>query len=168
MFFPPAEGDNETVFRKLLILFIAVPLLELLVIIEIGARIGYFYTIALLILVSICGAALAKREGYRAVAQIQAEINNGRVPADALIDGALILTAAALLITPGYITDAAGLLLLLPPARRPVRAYARRRLQKAASTRSFQVWTNAPAQAGFGAAGGGEPEPRRKELEGKS
>ncbi len=155
-------------FAKLLILFIIVPLLELLTIIEIGSRIGYFFTIMMLIVISFSGAALAKREGYRAISQIRADLNAGSMPADALIDGALILAAAALLITPGYITDAAGLLLLLPPARRVVRAFARRRLEKAAHVRSIRFWSG-PAPRGnpaYGPPCAREPEQRRRELEG--
>lgn len=138
--------------------------MELLVIIEIGARIGYCYTIILLILISFGGAALARREGYRAVSQIQADISAGNMPADSLIDGALILAAAVLLITPGYITDAAGLLFLLPPVRRLVRTCARRRLKKAAHARSFRLWTGGPAPPGYETPTG-EPEQRRRELE---
>ncbi|MCL4310380.1 MAG: FxsA family protein [Actinomycetota bacterium] len=151
-------------FPRLLILFIVVPLMELLVIIEIGSRIGYLYTIVLLILISFSGAALARREGYRAIAQIQADVAAGRMPADSLIDGALILLAAALLITPGYITDVAGLALLLPPARRRAHRYVRRRVRSAAEARTFRVWTGGPPSGGSGAAGSQEPEQRRKEI----
>ncbi|MHB1464936.1 MAG: FxsA family protein [Thermoleophilia bacterium] len=151
-------------FPRLLILFIVVPLMELLVIIEIGSRIGYLYTIVLLILISFSGAALARREGYRAIAQIQADVAAGRMPADSLIDGALILLAAALLITPGYITDVAGLALLLPPARRRAHRYVRRRVRSAAEARTFRVWTGGPPSGGSGAAGSREPEQRRKEI----
>jgi UPF0716 protein FxsA len=152
------------VFPRLLILFIVVPLMELLVIIEIGSRIGYLYTIVLLILISFSGAALARREGYRAIAQIQADVAAGRMPADSLIDGALILLAAALLITPGYITDVAGLALLLPPARRRAHRYVRRRVRSAAEARTFRVWTGGPPSGGSGTAGSQEPEQRRKEI----
>ena len=152
-------------FPGLLILFIVVPLMELLVIIEIGSRIGFLYTIVLLILISFSGAALAKREGYRAIAQIQADVAAGRMPADSLIDSTLILLAAALLIVPGYITDVAGLALLLPPARRLARKYVRKRVRSAVEARTFRVWPGGPPPGGSGAAGGQEAEQRRKEIE---
>ena len=136
-------------FMILLAMFIIVPLAELFVIIEIGSRIGYLYTILILILVSFGGAALAKRQGYSAMARIQEDFRQGRMPGDSLIDGALILSAALLLLTPGYITDAAGLLLLLPPVRLVVRRYVRRRLQAVIDRRTRRY----------------SPEQRRKELE---
>lgn len=147
-----------------MILFIIIPLLELLVIIQIGSRIGYLYTILLLVFVSFSGAALAKREGYQAVSQIQSEVAAGRMPADSLIDGGLILTAAALLITPGYLTDAAGLALLTPPFRRLVRIYVRRRLKKAVAARTVHFWTNGPPPDASGGAPR-EPEQSRKEID---
>ena len=151
-------------FARLLILFIIIPLLELLVIIQIGSRIGYLYTILLLVLISFSGAALAKREGYEAVSQIRSAVAAGHMPTDSLIDGGLILTAAALLITPGYLTDAAGLALLTPPVRRLVRIYVRRRLKKAVAAQTVHFWTSGqPPEASGGAPR--EPEQRRKEID---
>lgn len=148
-------------FAILLASFIIVPLAELIVIIEIGSRIGYLYTILTLVLISFAGAALAKRQGYAAVARIQEDIRQGRMPGDSLIDGALILSAALLLLTPGYITDAVGLLLLAPPVRHLVRGYVRRRIQKAIERRTVRYW---PPRGGPGGRPP-EPEQRRKELE---
>ncbi|MHB9053633.1 MAG: FxsA family protein [Thermoleophilia bacterium] len=168
-------------FMILLATFIIVPLAELAVIIEIGSRIGYLYTILILILISFGGAALAKRQGYNAMARIQEDFRQGRMPGDSLIDGALILSAALLLLTPGYITDTVGLLLLLPPVRLPVRKFVRRRLQLAIERRTVRFGPggggrgygpggpSGPAGSTGGPAGGPagpEPEQRRKELEG--
>lgn len=171
-------------FIILLATFILVPLAELLVIIELGSRIGYLYTIVLLLLISLVGAALAKRQGYAAVARIQDDIQHGRMPGDSLIDGALILAGALLLLTPGYITDAVGLLLMLPPVRHPVRLYVRRRLRLAVGRRTVRFGTPGgdryggpgtgpgtgygPGPYGPGGPGGQrppEPEQRRKEPE---
>src|SRR3972149_1289208 len=104
-------------FMILLALFIIIPLLELWMIIEVGSRIGVLYTILTLILISVAGAALAKQQGYRVIARIQAEVQSGNMPGDSLVDGALILAGAILLLTPGFLTDIAGLLLLLPVTR---------------------------------------------------
>jgi len=151
-------------FARLLVLFIIVPLLELLVIFEIGARIGYFYTIITLLVISAAGAALAKRQGYQAVARIQEDVGSGRMPGDSLIDGVLILAAALLLLTPGYITDAVGLSLLLPPVRRAVRGYVKRRIRLAVSRRQVHVWTGGPEGSDWYGPGQ-TPEQRRKELD---
>lgn len=166
-------------FVVLLALFIIVPLLELWMIIEVGSRIGVAYTILSLIIISVAGAALAKQQGYRVIARIQSEIQSGNMPGDSLVDGALILAGAILLLTPGFLTDIAGLLLLLPMTRIPVRSFAKRRLRKAVERRSVFVWTpggrGGPGDGtGFGGGPGGpgpgpeepyEPEQRRKELE---
>ncbi len=144
-------------FLFLLAAFIIVPLAELIVIIELGSRIGYLYTVLALIVISFAGAALAKRQGYAVVARIQDDLRNGRMPGDSLIDGALILAGALLLLTPGYITDAAGLLLLLPPVRLLVRSLARNRLQRAVERKTVRFHTHNEPPA--------EPEQRRKELE---
>ena len=170
-------------FMILLALFIAIPLLELWMIIEVGSRIGVVYTILSLILISVCGAALARQQGYRVIASIQSEVQSGKMPSDSLVDGALILAGALLLLTPGFLTDFTGLLLLLPGTRVPFRTFARRRLKKAAERRSMFVWTpGGRGGPGDGAGGSGfagrpgdggaqngeppyEPEQRRKELE---
>ncbi len=160
-------------FFKLLLIFIVVPLLELMVIIEVGSRIGLFYTLLTLLLISIAGAALARQQGYQALARVRLELREGRVPGDSLIDGALVLSGSLLLLTPGYITDAAGMLLLVPAVRRPVRAWIRRRLERAVSRRTVRVFTPggdyppAGGDPGYGPGGGRscEPEQRRKELE---
>ena len=151
-------------FARLLFLFITIPLLELLVIFEIGSRIGFLYTIVALLVISAAGAALARRQGYQAVARVQEDVSHGRMPGDSLIDGVLILAAALLLLTPGYITDAAGLLLLLPPVRGAVRGYAKRRLRLAVERRQAHVWTSGPGEQGWYGPGQ-TPEQRRKELD---
>jgi UPF0716 protein FxsA len=154
-------------FARLLILFIVVPLLELYVIVQVSARISLFYTIVLLIVISAAGAAMARRQGFLTVARIQEDVRVGRMPGDSLIDGVLILAAALLMLTPGFITDVVGLLLLLPPLRRPVRAYVKRRLKKAVAERRAGVWTSGgPGEPPGWYGPGQEPDQRRKELDG--
>lgn len=169
-------------FLALLAIFVIVPLLELWVIIEVGSRIGILPALLTLVLISITGAALAKHQGYRVLMRIQAEVANGKIPGDSLIDGALVLAGALLLLTPGFLTDIAGLLLLIPPARLPVRSLLKRRLKKAAEQRTVFFWPRGfgggpwgrggppPGGAETGArpygSGRSEPEQRRKELQG--
>ena len=113
-------------FPLLVVAFIAVPLAELYVLIQVGEAIGVLDTIAVLFLVSVVGAWLAKREGLGVVRRMQAALNAGRVPGAELVDGFLILLAAALMLTPGFLTDVVAILLLLPPVRAAVRRQLRR------------------------------------------
>jgi len=146
------------VFPRLLLIFIIVPLLELYVIIQVSSRIGLLETIVALVVISAAGAALARREGYNTVRRIQEELGRGRMPGDSLIEGAVILAGAVLLLTPGFITDALGLLMLLPPTRKAALAYLRRRLRRGLAQGRFTVWTSA------GTPGSREPDQRRREL----
>ena len=110
----------------LVVLFLAVPIAELYVLIQVGQAIGILDTLALLVVISIVGAWLAKREGLGVLRRMQAALNAGRVPGAELIDAFLILLAAALMLTPGFLTDVVAILLLLPPVRGAVRQVLRR------------------------------------------
>lgn len=110
----------------LAVVFLIVPIAELAVIITVGSQIGVLNTIGLLILVSVVGAWLAKREGLGVLRRIQAQLDAGRMPGKELVDGFLVLFAAALLLTPGFLTDCLAIALLLPPVRAMVRRTMRR------------------------------------------
>jgi UPF0716 protein FxsA len=114
------------VLPLLAVLFLVVPLAELYVIIQVGQAIGVLDTLGLLILISVVGAWLAKREGLGVLRRIQRSIDAGRVPGTELVDGFLILLAGALMLTPGFLTDILAILLLLPPSRAVVRRQLRR------------------------------------------
>jgi UPF0716 protein FxsA len=114
----------------LALLFIVVPIAELYVILQVGQAIGVLDTIVLLILVSVVGAWLAKREGLGVLRRIRRSLDAGRVPGTELIDGFLILLAGALMLTPGFLTDILAILLLLPPVRVVVRRQLRRRFAR--------------------------------------
>ena len=107
--------------------FLVVPIVELAVIIEIGATIGVLNTVGLLILSSILGGWLMKREGLGVVRRIQQATAEGRVPGKEVVDGVLVLFGGALMLAPGFLTDVAGMLLLLPPVRALVRRSLRHR-----------------------------------------
>ena len=115
------------VFLLLVVAFFAVPIVELALIIKIGAAIGVLNTIGLLIVSSVVGAWLMKREGLGVVSRMQQAAAEGRVPGRELVDAFLILLGGALMIAPGFLTDALGMLLLLPPVRAVVRRVLRRR-----------------------------------------
>src|ERR671931_1118774 len=105
----------------LVLLFIAVPIAELAVIIQVGQLIGVWWTIALLIADSLLGAWLMRHQGRAAWRRFNEAVQRGRVPAREVLDGALVIFGGALLLTPGFITDVLGLILLLPPTRELVR-----------------------------------------------
>jgi UPF0716 protein FxsA len=112
----------------LVLAFIVVPLIELAVIIQVGQLIGVWWTIVLLLVDSVVGAWLVRREGTRAWSRFRAALNQGRVPTDEVLDGALVLFGGALMLTPGFATDALGLLLMIPPARKVIATVLKRRL----------------------------------------
>jgi UPF0716 protein FxsA len=118
------------VVALLALLFLAVPFAELFVIIKVGQAIGVLWTIVLLVGMSALGAALVKREGLAVWRRAQERLQHGEVPGEQLIDGVLVLFAGALLLTPGFLSDLVGLLLLLPPVRFGLRRWARGRLQR--------------------------------------
>ncbi len=97
--------------------FVLVPLAEIYVLIQVGQVIGAWWTVLLLVLDSMVGAWLIKREGARAWKALRTAIESGRMPARELADGALILVGGTLMLTPGFVTDAFGILLILPFTR---------------------------------------------------
>src|SRR3954469_9592476 len=112
----------------LVLLFIAVPLAELAVIIQVGQAIGVWWTIGLLLLDSILGSWLMRHQGRSAWRRFNAALQEGRVPTREVLDGALVIFGGALLLTPGFITDILGIVLLLPPTRALVRGVVARRV----------------------------------------
>jgi UPF0716 protein FxsA len=101
----------------LLVAFVVMPLVEIYVLIQVGQIIGAWWTILLLVVASILGAWLVRREGARAWRALQASLTSGRMPARELADGALILIGGTLMLAPGFVTDAVGILLILPFTR---------------------------------------------------
>jgi len=112
----------------LVLLFIVVPIAELAVVIQIGQAIGVWWTIALLLADAILGSILMRHQGRAAWRRFNQALGAGRVPAREVLDGALVMFGGLLLLTPGFITDILGLLLLIPPARVVVRGVLARRL----------------------------------------
>ena len=116
-------------FGVLLVLFVAVPAAELYVILQAAHAFGVFETVAALLVISIVGAWLCRVEGFSTLRKIQGALNEGRIPTRELQDGALILLAGALLLTPGFLGDVVGILLLLPPTRAIARTFLARVLR---------------------------------------
>jgi UPF0716 protein FxsA len=116
----------------LIAIFIVVPLAELYVILKVGDAIGWLPTIAILAADSLLGSWLLRSQGRAVWNRFNAAVGAGRVPHGEVIDGVLIIFGGAFLITPGFLTDVIGLLLLLPPTRAMVRRIARRSIERRA------------------------------------
>jgi UPF0716 protein FxsA len=116
-------------FGLLLLVFLVAPLAELYVIVQVAGGVGVPETILLLVAVSMIGASLAKWQGISVLRRMQVTISQGKVPSNELVDGGLIMLAAALMIAPGFITDCIAIALLLPPVRAVVRPALLRRLR---------------------------------------
>lgn len=119
--------------------FVVVPLVEIWTILQVGRVIGPWWTIALLVLDSIIGSWIIRREGGRAWAALREALNAGRMPASELADAALILIGGTLMLTPGFVTDGVGILLILPMtrpvARRMLTTVVERRLLAGGNSR---------------------------------
>ena len=114
----------------LLLLFLVVPFVELYVLIKVGSVLGVLNTIAVVLLVSVVGAWLVKREGLKTLRRIQSQLDQLKVPTDELLDGGLIMLSGALMLTPGFVTDIVAIALLLPPIRKLVRRQLKARYGK--------------------------------------
>jgi UPF0716 protein FxsA len=121
-------------FLWLFLGFTLVPAFEIYVFIKVAATIGTIQTIVMIILTGVLGAYLARREGFAVLRRLQSQLYAGNIPADELIDGAMVLVGGALLLTPGFLTDILGLALVIPPLRNMLkgllRNYLRRKLQR--------------------------------------
>ncbi|WP_174410003.1 FxsA family protein [Desulfovibrio psychrotolerans] len=134
-------------FPKLLLLFILVPIIELYLLVQVGSVLGAGTTILLVIATGVAGAWLARTEGFNTMMKVRENVNLGKMPADELVEGLLILVAGLMLLTPGLITDAAGLVLLLPPSRRRIARWLRKEFGEAVRVHG------AGMQGGAGGAG---------------
>lgn len=112
----------------LFVLFIAIPLIEIALFIQIGGFLGLWPTLAIVVLTAFAGTMLVRSQGLAAITEIQSKISGFRDPTEALAHGAMILAAGLLLLTPGFFTDAVGLSLLLPPVRRAIYVWAKSRI----------------------------------------
>lgn len=102
----------------LLILFILVPLIEIFLFIEIGGRIGVGATVALVVVTAVLGTTLLRQQGLAVFRRAQESLGRGEVPVAEVFDGLCLLVAGAVLLTPGFLTDAVGIVLFVAPFRR--------------------------------------------------
>jgi UPF0716 protein FxsA len=130
----------------LFLLFTVLPIVELAILIRIGDATVWWVPIALVIFTGIAGAALARWQGLRVYQRIREDARAGRMPADALLDGFLILLAGILLITPGVLTDVFGIAFLIPPIRslikRGVKAWIKKHIEVRIAGVNPEAWQN--------------------------
>ena len=132
-------------------IFVAVPLIEIAMFVEIGGAIGLWPTLCIVVLTAIIGSWLVRKQGLQALADLRGSLDDLRNPAEPLAHGALILFSGALLLTPGFFTDAVGFLLLIPPVRALAFDYLRARIRVEAFSAEPE-----PAEPGNGAVIDGE------------
>ena len=101
-----------------LLLFIAVPIVEMWILIQVDGEIGALPTIGLVVLTATIGLSLLKRQGLSTLMSARAKMDQGRIPAGELVSGVMLAVGGALLLTPGFVTDVVGFLLLIPATRR--------------------------------------------------
>lgn len=114
----------------LFLIFTLVPLVELYLLIQLGTYIGALDTIAIVVFTGIVGGLLAKSQGLAVLRQIQIQMREGRIPAESLFDGLLILISGIMLITPGLLTDGLGLFFLIPWTRQAFKLWLKRKIQE--------------------------------------
>jgi UPF0716 protein FxsA len=142
----------------LVILLVVVPVVELLIVLEVGGRLGAGWTVALLVAASLLGAYLLRVEGARTWRQFRRALEQSRWPGDEVAQGALVLVGGALLLTPGFLTDIVGFLFLLPPTRKVTARWLRRAVTLA-GFRPFVVGSAATRAAGSSGRAGPRRDP---------
>ena len=138
----------------LLLAMIGVPILEIAVFIEAGERIGLWPTLGAVILTAVVGTALLRLQGLSTIARARESVEAGQLPVAEVFDGICLLIGGALLLTPGFVTDAVGFLLLIPPVRLVLRRWCRRYLMEAGRV---QMWSDAPPPDPGSAGGRSSP-----------
>ncbi len=115
------------VFQILLIAFLAVPILEIYLLFQVGGIIGAGWTILIVIATAIIGASLLRQQGLATWTRLNQSMAQGQLPPTILVEGIFLLLSGAFLLTPGFFTDAVGFLFLMPPVRKALAAYLLRR-----------------------------------------
>ena len=150
----------------LLAAFIGVPLLEIAVFIEVGEAIGLWPTLATVVLTAIIGTWCLRAQGLATLARARTQLDQGALPTRELFDGACLLIAGALLLTPGFVTDGIGFLLFLPPVRDFLRVQLARRMEGRTET---HIYVDGQEVGGGTSGPGGGPQnrPRGPVIEGE-
>ena len=129
-------------FFRLFLLFTLVPALELYLIIKVGQSIGAFNTLLIIIFTGVLGAYYARQQGFKVFSNIQWKMEQGNLPGDDLVNGAMLLVGGALLITPGFVTDFLGFSLIFPPTREAMKVSVSRYLQRKMERGEVRIYRN--------------------------
>lgn len=142
----------------LLALFIGIPLLEIAVFIQVGGVLGVWPTIAATIATALAGSILLRAQGLAALGRARAQMDRGELPAREMFEGVCLVLAGALLLVPGFVTDAIGLLLFFPPFRELLRLLIARHLAAKAARGEARIFVDGvevdPRRGGRGPTGG--------------
>ena len=114
---------------KLFLAFTIIPIIEIYLLIEIGSMFGALTAVTLVILTGFLGAFLARMQGLQTLYRIQESLREGRMPSGELLDALLIVIAGLVLLTPGFLTDSAGFLLLIPATRNSIKYWLQRQIK---------------------------------------
>ena len=114
---------------KLFLAFTIIPIIEIYLLIEIGSMFGALTAVTLVIITGFLGAFLARMQGLQTLYRIQESLREGRIPSGELLDALLIVIAGLVLLTPGFLTDSAGFLLLIPATRNFIKYWLRRQIE---------------------------------------
>jgi UPF0716 protein FxsA len=125
--------------RLLLFLIIVIPALEIGILLLSGKTIGVIPTVILIILTGVVGAWLAKKQGIETLSKVQHQMQNGQIPGEAIIDGLCILVGGIFLLSPGFITDIAGMILLFPVSRNIVKPILLKIIRKIIDRNQFTI-----------------------------
>lgn len=131
--------------RFLFLAFLIVPLVEMLLLFEVSDRIGGLWTLSLVVLTAVIGIQILKQQGFSTLLRAQSRLESGELPAQEIVEGMMLAAAGALLLTPGFLTDTIGFVLLSGPLRRPLAwrvIKAGLVTSMSASTGSFHTWSS--------------------------
>ena len=151
-----------------LLIFFITPIVEMYLLIEVGGYIGAWPTIALVMITAVIGVTLLRIQGLSTLTRGVGRLQGGELPAREMVEGLLLAVAGALLLTPGFVTDTVGFILLTPPLRAAIAERVLARVQIMDATQGIYGMRGGPAGGpGFGQQPGGGPRPGNGALEGE-
>jgi len=127
------------VLLKLFLAFTIIPFIEIYLLIKIGSYLGAFNTVVIVILTAFLGALLARYQGFQSMLRVRESLERGEMPAEELMDALLILLAGIVLLTPGFLTDLAGLMILIPSTRLMFKRWLRKKFDAWSSQKRIDV-----------------------------